>query len=263
MIEDKLVIGRIAFAKSACIDWISDHSKMVLIFLASLLLISFAFFQFTDKMSRNSLSDFIEAQLAYSSWVSGQANSQELFKKLERPLKKNSELQVKFGALVAQRFLTMNDPAQAEPFAKQLWKRTGHLLSSHYIEFSKTSLLISQSKFENALEAARTLRLKMNEDAQFCTTQDQLIRSGRLLYAYNLIRIAALEKEAGSFAGELEAWNEFLANAGWEPTTSPSKMFDPEAYSIFQKTLRDGKLSFYDYVMERKGALLNMQKSEV
>ena len=40
MLEDKLPIGRIAFAKSACIDWISEHSKTVLISIVSILVLS-------------------------------------------------------------------------------------------------------------------------------------------------------------------------------------------------------------------------------
>ena len=82
-----------------------------------------------------------------------------------------------------------------------------------------------------------------------------MIRSGGLLYAYNLIRIAALEKEVGSSAGELAAWDELLENAGWKSATSTSKMVDPEVYAVLQHTFQDGKLSLYDYIAKRKEEL--------
>lgn len=255
MLEDKLPIGRIAFAKSVCIDWISDHSRTVLISLASLLILLFALYQVTGKFSGHRRSDFIEAQSAYSRWVAAKIGNDELFKKLERPLKRSPELQTKFGALIAQHFLTINDPKNAEAFAKQSWKRTSNLLSPYYTEFSKTSLLVSQGKLQEALMAARGLKARMAEDTAFLESRDKMIRSGGLLYAYNLIRIAALEKEVGSSAGELAAWDELLANAGWSSAVSSSKMFDPEVYSVIQRTFQDGKISIYDYIIHRKAEL--------
>lgn len=255
MLEDKLPIGRIAFAKSVCVDWIADHSKTILISLASLLILLFTLYQITGKFSGHGRSDFIEAQSAYSAWVAAKISNDELFQKLERPLKKNPELQAKFGALVAQHFLTINDPKNAEAFAKQSWKRTSNFLSPYYTEFSKTSLLVSQGKLQQALTAAKGLKSRMAEDSGFWASRDKMIRSGGLLYAYNLIRIAALEKEVGSSAGELAAWDELLANAGWTSVTSSSKMFDPEVYSVIQRTFQDGKISLYDYIIQRKAEL--------
>ena len=255
MLEDKLPIGRIAFAKAVCIDWVSGHSKTVLISLVSLLVFLFTLFQVVGHFSTSRHSDMIAAQSAFSAWASAKISDDELFKKLEKPLKRNPELQAKFGALVAQHFLTLNDPKHAEAFAKQTWKRTGSSLSPYYAEFSKTSLLVSQGKLKEALEAAQSLKLKMVEDTSFWANRDQMVRSGGLLYAYNLIRIAALEREVGSAAGELAAWDELLENAGWASAVSTTKRFDPEAYSLLQRTFQDGKLSLRDYIMQRKTSL--------
>ena len=63
MVEDKLPIGRIAFARSACIDWVSDHSKSVLISLASALILLFALFQIAGKFSEGHRSDFVEGPI--------------------------------------------------------------------------------------------------------------------------------------------------------------------------------------------------------
>ncbi len=254
--EDKLPIGRIAFAKSACIDWVSEHSKIVLITLASLLILLFSAAQLTGKLSGNGRSDFIEAQSAYTAWVSADISDAELFKKLEKPLKRHPELQAKFGSLIAQHFLALNDPENAETFAKQAWKRTGNLLSPYYAEFSQTSLLIAQGKLDAALKAAKGLKEKMGEDSPFWESRDKMIRSGGLLYAYNLIRVAALEREAGTAEGELAAWDELLKNSGWTSATPSSKMFDPEVYSILGHAFQDGGISLMDYIQQRKAQLL-------
>ena len=178
-----------------------------------------------------------------------------MFKKLEKPLNRTPELQAKFGALVAQHFLTINDPKRAEKFAKQSWKRTGDLLSPYYADFSHTSLLISQRKFPEALDAAHQLKTKMAEDTHFWDSRDKMIRSGGILYAYNLVRIATLEREIGSPSGELAAWDELLSNAGWTSAAPTSKMFDPEAYSLLQNIFQDGKISLQDYILQRREEL--------
>lgn len=255
MAEDRLPIGRVAFARSICIEWISENSKTVLLSLAAGVVLLFTLFQVVGKFSGARHSDFIEVQSAYSNWVAAKASDDQLFKKLEKPLKGNAELQAQFGALVAQHFLALNDSNNAEKFAKQAWKRTGDLLSPYYAQFSQTSLLISQGHFAKALEASRQLKTKMAEDAAFWSSRDPMVRSGSLLYAYNLIRLASLEREAGSPAGELAAWDELLANAGRTPADASSKLADPEVYSILQRTYRDGKLSLYDYIVQRKTEL--------
>ena len=93
MVEDKLPIGRIAFARSACIDWVSEHSKSVLISLASALVLLFALFQIVGKFSEGHRSDFVEAQSAYSDWIAAKISDDQLFKKLEKPLNRSPELQ--------------------------------------------------------------------------------------------------------------------------------------------------------------------------
>jgi hypothetical protein len=255
MLDDKLPIGRIALAKSVCLNWVSGHTRAVVISLAALLILFFALFQTVGHFSTGRHSDLIEAHSAFSAWTSAKISDDELFTKLEKPLKRNPELQAKFGALIAQHFLALNDPKHAETFAKQAWKRTHSLLSPYYAEFSKTSLLVSQGKLREALDAAQALKGKMVEDTAFWDSRDQMVRSGGLLYAYNLIRIAALEREVGSKTGELAAWDELLENAGWSSAVSTSKRFDPEAYSILQKTFQDGKLSLRDYIVQRKAEL--------
>lgn len=255
MLDDKLPIGRIAFAKSACIDWIAENSKTILISLASLLILLFSLVQITGKYSKGRNVDFFEAQKAYSAWVSSEIGDEELFHKLEKPLNRNPELQAKFGALVAQHFLSLNDAKMAEIYAKQAMKRTANLLSPYYVAFSKNSLLVSKSEFHQALQAAKELKEKMAEDASFWNNKDKMIRSGGLLYAYNLIRIAALEREVGTPEAELAAWDEVAANAGWTSAAATAKRFDPEAYSVLQNTFQEGRISLHDYMMQRRAEL--------
>ncbi|MBI3236098.1 MAG: hypothetical protein HYZ48_00035, partial [Chlamydiales bacterium] len=249
MVEDQLPIGRIAFARSICIDWLANHTKMVMISLISILLLFFTVLQMTRSFSSG--SDFAKAQSAYSSWVALESPDKKIFSQLEKPLSSSAEVQAKFGALVAQKFLTLKDAKNAENFMKQSWKRTQNLLSPYYAAFSKTSLLIARGDLKKALELSKDLKTQMTKDTSFWDHQDKMIRSGSLLYAYNLIRIATLEKEIGSIEAEMLVWEEFLCNAGLA-TGSPSKMADPEAYSTLIRTMQDKNLSLYDYIAERR-----------
>ena len=185
--EDQLPIGRIAFAKSVCIDWISEHSKVVLTSLAVVLVLLFWFFQSTQQSSKNGHID--------------------------------------------------------------------RFLSPYYLEFSQTSALINQEKWDQALQAAKELREKMIGDVEFWNRQDKMIHSGGLLYAYNLIRLAALERKVGSLAGELAALEEFSTSASQDAISTTSRLFDSEAYTMLEHAFQDGTLSIADYIQQRKREL--------
>ena len=126
----------------------------------------------------------------------------------------------------------------------------------YYSDFSHNSLLITQGKLPEGLLAAKTLKKLMDEDLAFWESRDKMIQSGHLLYAYNLLRIAALEREVGSREGELRAWDEFLSHAGWEKgKTSTVRTADAEAYTLLAQAFQDGDVSLLDFIEQRKSEL--------
>lgn len=175
--SDKLLIGRIAFAKSICFDWVFEHTRIIVLTLASSVVLLFGFFH----------------------WIAPSVHQQKLAS----------------------------------------W------LPAYYADFSKTTASIQKGQWAEALTAARALHKLMKEDLAFWDSQDKMIRSGDFLYAYNLIRIAALEKEVGTAQGELAALDEMLSHLDQVN----------EAWSLVGHSFQDGTISLQDYIQQRKQAL--------
>jgi hypothetical protein len=252
--KDPLPIGRAAFAKAICADWISENSKTILIIL------SFTLSQIAGKISLGKKSDYAEVHRAFHAWSAGEAHDQKMLKSLEAPLGRHPELEAKFGAHIAQRLLCFGDVKKADRYALAALNRAGDLISPYYERFSRNTLLISQGKFAPALNEAKQLKTELEGDDVFWAGRDKFIHSGTVLYAYNLLRIAALERQLGSNEGELKAWEELVTNAGWnQHYPLHTKTYDPEAYALLAQNFKQGDLSLLDYIEQRKKELISLR----
>ncbi len=253
--KEQLPIGRAAFAKAFCADWISEHSKKILLSFLTLIVLSFCLFQLMGKLSTGKKSDYLEIQNAFSAWASDESQDPHIPKALQSPLSRHPELEGKFGTPIAQRLLTLGDAKMADKYAKAALHRTHDLTSPYYERFSRNTLLISRGEFAPALEAAKQLKSDLEQDDAFWEGRDKLIHSGTVLYAYNMVRIAALERQLGSKEGELKAWEELVRNAGWKDRPSNPKTYDPEAYALLAQNFTQGDVSLLDYIEQRKKEL--------
>ncbi|MBI2810774.1 MAG: hypothetical protein HYX67_08110, partial [Candidatus Melainabacteria bacterium] len=98
----------------------------------------------------------------------------------------------------------------------------------------------------------KRLRDDLEKDDVFWDGRDKFVKSGAILYAYNLVRIAALERELGSKDGELKAWEELERNAGWNDRPANLKTYDPEAYALLEQNFTRGDVSLADFIAQRK-----------
>lgn len=253
--KDQLPIGRAAFAKTICADWISEHSKTILLALGSLIVLSFCLFQLIAKFSTGKKSDYLEVQSAFGAWVSDEKQDPKTLKSLEIPLARHPELEAKFGTHIAQRLLCLGDVKKAGKYATAALNRATSLTSPYYERFSRNTLKISQGQFLPALEEAKRLKADLENDDAFWEGRDKFIRSGTILYAYNLARIAALERQIGSTEGELKAWDELVRCAGWKDSPSQIKTYDPEAYALLAQNFTQGDVSLLDYIEQRRKEL--------
>lgn len=190
--KEPLHIGKVAFAKTLCADWLSEHSKILLAISATLIVLIFGLFQVSNTLFLSGASD---------------------------PL------------------------------------RTHSLTSSYYTRFSNTTKCIAAGNYRSALKEAQQLKADLEQDLAFWNKRDKLVKSGTVLYAYNLIRIAALERQVGSVQGELAAWDEFLHNSGWNKQPKNPLTYDPDAYALLASNFQDGKASLLDFIQERKAIL--------
>ena len=254
--EEQLPIGRAAFAKAFCADLLTEHRKVVLLCLLTLVVLLFTLFQLRGKFSMGGGADYLEAQRAFSVWSEGEGSNPEAFKSLEKPLASHPELRAKFGTLIAQRLLSLGETKKADRYISACLKRTRALTSAYYSRFADNTLAIAHGKYGAALEEAKRLKADLEKDDAFWQERDRLVKSGTVLYAYNLVRIAALERQMGSKEGELRAWEELVQNAGWKGQPVNGKMYDPEAYALLAQNFSQGDVSLLDYIEQRKKELM-------
>lgn len=258
--KEQLPMGRVALAQAFCAEWISEHGKSILYSFLTLIVVSFTLFQVTSKFSGRKKSDYLEIQRAFTAWISQEAQDHALLKNLEKPLGRHPELQAKFGTQIAQRLLGLGEASKANSYAKAAMGRARDLTSSYYSRFSKNTLMISEGKYQEALAEAKQMKADLEKDDPFWDRQDKMVRSGSVLYAYNLVRIATLEGQLGSKEGELKAWDELVQNAGWKGIPPQSKTYDPEAYSLLAQNFKQGDISFLDFIEKRKKELTHLLK---
>ncbi len=253
--QDPLPIGRAAFAKVFCAEWLTEHSKSILLSFATLIVLSFILFQLTGQFSKGKKSDYLQVQKAFHAWLTKKGPDSQLLSALEKPLKSHPELEAKFGTHIAQRLLSLGEVQKAQSYAGAALKRSQELTSPYYSRFSRNTLLISQGKYPEALEEAKKLKQELEKDDDFWAGRDPFVRSGTVLYAYNLLRIASLESKLGSKEGELRAWEELMRNAGWKEAPVNLKTYDPEAYSLLAQNFTQGDISLLDFIEQRKKEL--------
>lgn len=253
--KEHLPIGRAALAKTFCADWISDHSKIILSSFVALILLSFCLFQFSGKFLGGGKSDYLEAQNAFKAWTSNGSLSPKIPVALAKPLDRHPELKSKFGTHIAQRLIAFGEVKNSGQYAAASLKRSHDLKTPYYERFSQNTLSIVHGKYSSALEEAKRLKSDLEQDDVFWDSRDKFIRSGVILYAYNLVRIASLQKELGSKEGELMAWDELIKNSGWKELPVNKKMYDPEAYSHLAQNFTQGDVSLLDYIEQRRRVL--------
>ncbi len=253
--KERLPIGRVAFAKTMYTQWVSGNSKTILVSALSLVATALFLYQISGRPHARKHSDFLHVDQAFQNWISQETQDPKVFQQLEKPLRDHPELQSKFGTAIAQRLLALGEVKKAEKYAEGALKRSQELNSGYYSDFSRNSLLIGQGKYVEALERARSLKVTMIQDDGFWQSRDPLVHSGTILYAYNLLRIAALERQLGSKEGELHAWEEFLQNAGWKGAPSHPNTYDPEGYALLSQNFTQGEISLNDYIQKRMALL--------
>lgn len=165
----------------------------VLIFLLLLVLA----YRFLAYRSNQAEKDFILAKEAVQSLKNPEKEASSLAT-LQTILSARTDLQAKYDGIVGQTLLTQGKTEEAKPYIERTFNRVKQEASPFDQDFAKTSLLIAEGHLNEALKNAYLLKDKMLEAASPSST----------LFAFNLIRIAFLEKAAQNPAAEQKAWSE-------------------------------------------------------
>jgi hypothetical protein len=247
MIEE-VPFGKFGFIKKQSIDWVKTHLMTVTGIGAFL---AVGVIGISKWVKGDAQVDYLAAEMAYHHWE-GDKNDQ--FVQLQKLIRKHPELHAKYDGAIAQKLLSNSEKGLATSYGRATLKRIGDF-SPYYKDFSTCSLLIADQKLAEGLQNAKALKASMDSDDRFWEKKSELVRHGCILYAYNLLRIAMLEKVAGTPKGELEAWAEMKKNAGWHGAQPTSRTYDPEAYLLLQQNFQNQEISLLDYIKYREEVL--------
>ncbi len=231
-------------------QWIVEKRNWLpYIFLALVVLFVLTFRFFSLQSSKTEL-DFIVAEKAFlevKRSLTGEVDEQtrdKAIETLQHLIARYPELNSKYNGQIAQILITQGLNNKAENFVQ---KSSTNLSKdedmAYYLIFSNISQLIGQQKYKEALDTALHLKdqlLKLPEDSK--SDYDNL-------FAYNLLRIAILQKEAGNPESELSAWSEWKKYS--ESEKSPNKL----AFNALKAIIEDDNFNLEKYIAIREKEL--------
>lgn len=238
--SEKLPMGDL-LEEDRYLDWFAHYGKTFLITIVALFAILLVIYKMSTGSHSQAESDYLEAERAFMAFQQGE----EPLDDLEQFTRKYPDLRSKYDALVAETLLTRGETAEALPLANGTLKRTASSTSPFFHNYARTTLSISEGKYADALEEAIGLKGHMLS----ATESDQIVD---VLYIYNLLRIATLQRELGDTAAELETWKEWKQLAGGKVTEGK---IDPNAFRIVLGFFEENVTSLPDYIANREREL--------
>lgn len=178
------------------VDLLIQNSRQIGYGALILLLLSIFAYRFLSYKSTQSERDFALAKENIQSLSDPEKQEASLLS-LQNILYQHPELQAKYDGIIGQILLTQGKALEATPYIERTFARVNKDASPFDIDFAKNSLLITNGQFNEALKSAYLLK-------------DSLLTAATepTLYAFNLIRIAFLEKELQNKPAEQKAWTE-------------------------------------------------------
>jgi hypothetical protein len=209
--------------KDQWIEWLQDNQRRFFYGVTLVIAIFFVAFQIFGKFHKSAHRKILASTRPFEKWlVHGEAVD-----RLEEAVKLNPELETKFGAVIADKFIIHNDGERACPFAERVFQRIVKQAPEHAV-FARGSLLISKGQFQDALVEAISLKKGLSHDT--------------LLFGFNLVRIASLCCALKTPAAEREALDQLeLFMESHE-----------QAATVLGECFHEGEMTLLDYIHSRK-----------
>ena len=222
------------------IEWLLANKKIFLWGFLGFLVLLVGAYRLTAVRTLNAESDFFQAQTAFTHFQEAAADSESSsasaeIDQLNAIMQRHPEIKPKYQGSLAQTLLIEQQAPQAQKYADDIFKRTQPEHLQFYQDYSRTSLLIAEGRYADALPQAVQLKTKM----------DQLNADDHsFLYVYNLIRLALLYQQNNQPKQELETWEELQ--------TQTQRL---EAVLAVSQIFKVGQASLNEYMEERAKTL--------
>lgn len=174
------------------LERIKEHSRMITLGACCLVTAVALSYKLTKQREAGVERDFHLARLHLEKLKKGDGDQ---LAEMQKILRKRPNLQRAMDPVIVQHLIDQKRVGEAKGVLKRCATRAQEEMALHE-QFSHTSFVISEGDLVLALSEARSLKEHLSH-----TEFEQL-------KAFNLLRIALLEKEVGTKKGELEAWQE-------------------------------------------------------
>ena len=240
--------------ESSYFQWLIDNRQSIpYVFIATIILIAVAF-KFTSGKTSRAESNYLLAEnyfMMLNRSIQEEAEPESTLTYLEK-LKgitdSYPELHSLYDGMIAQLLIAMDKPGEAKEYVIRSLERTSRDNLYPFNKFSRNTLLIAEGAYDQALIESKSLKDTLLHDLKIPSSEESLNPNFFAnLFAYNLLRIAMLEKEVGSSKSEQEAWDEWKKYAS--DTSNPVLT---EAFLTINRQLKEGEYSLTDYILSRE-----------
>lgn len=239
----------LSLQESAFLQFINRHGRTILYAILALVALILIMYKMSSSKKSESEADYYYAEIDYDHLKGNVGTHDEEFKdylsKMKAILERHPELHGKYDAPLAQTLLYANNLAEATAFSAGPFQRTQDEENPFYVDFAKNSLVIGQGEYQKALDNALALNQKMHEQDK---NKPATVQHGEILFALNLIRIAALQDQLGHEEKSLSAWQNFENYANSMQQNSQTR----ELMKRFLDSFSDGKATLTDYIQSKQ-----------
>ncbi|MGA8164371.1 MAG: hypothetical protein WB791_05010 [Waddliaceae bacterium] len=239
--------------------WLINHRKTIAVLFVILFAVALIAYTLTTGKTTKAESNYLVAENSYTllqSSLRGDPNPTvriDTLDTLKTITNTYPELQAKYDGFIAQLLLIQDKVEEAAAFAERALNRTAKDRLPPYADFTRTTLLIAQGRHEEALKQANALKNLMIQQATTFPDDGTAKNFGDLLFAYNLFRIAMLNRLMGNAKQEKEAWEEWQSYA--HAHNKKAAIINPEAFSQLSQQIGEGNFRLGDYIKEREQRL--------
>lgn len=238
-------------------DWLADNGQKILYSLLSMIALLVLIYVISSGQHNKAEQEYIQAANDFALFSKSYDPNHptqltDSLNRLNALMTKHPELHAAYDGALTQILLNRSQTDEAKSYALATLKRVKPNHLTFYNEYAKTTLLISQLHFKEALENTLALQQKMQTDLETDTSSRSF---GDELFALNLLRIGMLQQELENKNAELQTWQEWKMYAGLHGNNKTIRNVDPQAFRSILQRLSVGSISLSDYISYRENLL--------
>lgn len=217
-------------AESSLSHWITLYGRYLLWILLAALFLLFIFMRLKSTNSRDAEADFLKANKEFVALENSLDKPKESqfsasLDKLQQIMARHPELHAKYDGSLAQALLGAGQADKAVPIAESAIKRTAELNDQAFLDYSRTTLLIANNQWDEALKNSAALQATLKQDQQ----------ADAVLIALNYLRMAALQRQLGLKNEEMNTWKQWKE---WVAVQGPNSAIQPLLESLTEKEIQ-------------------------